>query len=67
MHGRPALDGVLEQLEAGFALRFTDGSYQVVPGLTSACEVYLGARIWVVGFEDGTDVQLGVIAGAQSR
>jgi len=67
MHGRPALDGVLEQSDAGLALRLNDGSYRVMPGLTWECEAYLGARIWVVGFEDRTDVQLGVIAGAQSR
>jgi hypothetical protein len=67
MHGRPALDGVLEQSDAGLVLRLNDGSYRVMPGLASECEAYLGARIWVVGFEDGADVQLGVIAGAQSR
>lgn len=67
MHGRPALDGVLETSDAGFALRLSDGSHQVVPGLASECEAYLGARIWVVGFEDSTDVQFGVISGAQSR
>jgi hypothetical protein len=66
MHGRPALDGVLEASDGGFALRLNDGSYQVVPGLTSACEAYLGARIWVVGFEDGSDMQFGVIAGVRS-
>lgn len=63
MHGRPALDGVLEASDAGFTLRLNDGSYQGVPGLMSACEAYLGARIWVVGFEDGTDMQVGVITG----
>ncbi len=67
MHGRPALDGVMEQSDAGLALRLHDGSYQLMPGLTWECEAYLGARIRVVGFEDRTDVQLGVIAGAQSR
>jgi hypothetical protein len=66
MLGRPALDGVLEATDEGFALRLSDGSQTVVPGLTSDCAAYLGARIWVVGFEDGTDVQIGVIAGAES-
>jgi hypothetical protein len=66
MHGRPALDGVLEQSDAGLALRFNDGSYWVMSGLTWECEAYLGARIWIVGFEDRTDVQVGVIEGAQS-
>jgi hypothetical protein len=58
---------VLAQSDAGLALRLNDGSYRDMPGLTWECEAYLGARIWVVGFEDRTDVQLGVIAGAQSR
>jgi hypothetical protein len=66
MHGRPALDGVLEATDEGFALRLADGSFQAVIGLTSDCAAYLGARIWVVGFDDGTDVQFGVIAGAES-
>lgn len=64
MHGRPALDGVLEGTDEGFALRFNDGSFTSVPYLTSDCAAYLGARVWVVGFEDGADVQIGVIAGA---
>jgi hypothetical protein len=67
MYGRPALDGVLEANDEGFALRFADGSFKVVPYLTSDCAAYLGARIWVVGFEDGTEVQYGVIAGAESH
>jgi hypothetical protein len=67
MHGRPALDGVLEQSDDGLALRLNDGSYRDMPGLTWECEAYLGARIWIVGFEDRTDVQLGVISGAQAR
>jgi hypothetical protein len=64
MHGRPALDGVLEASDAGFTLRLNDGSHHVVPGLALACEAYLGDRIWMVGFEDGGDMQFGVIAGA---
>jgi hypothetical protein len=67
MHGRPALDGVLEATDEGFALRLNDGSFTTVPGLTSECVPYLGARIWVVGFEDGVEVQFGVIAGAESQ
>jgi hypothetical protein len=66
MHGRPALDGVLEATDEGFAIRLNDVSFQVVAGLTSECVAYLGARIWVVGFDDGIEVQFGVIAGAQS-
>lgn len=66
MNGRPALDGVLEASDKGFSIRLTDGSLRGVPGLTPKCAVYLGARVWVVGFEDGTDVQLGVIRRAQS-
>jgi hypothetical protein len=64
MYGRPALDGVLEATDEGFELRLNDGTRTVVLGLTSDCMAYLGARIWVVGFEDGTEVQFGVIAGA---
>ena len=61
MHGRPALDGVLEAADERFALRLADGSLKVVPGLTSEWAPYLGFRVWVVGFEDGSDVLLGVI------
>jgi hypothetical protein len=63
MHGRPALDGVLEASDRGFGLRLKDGSYQVVRGLTAKCDAYLGARIWLVGFDDGYDVEFGIISG----
>lgn len=66
MHGRPALDGVLVAVDEGFALRFSDGSQSVVPGLTSEWVAYVGARVWVIGFESGRDVVLGAITQAQS-
>jgi hypothetical protein len=62
MHGRPALDGVLEVSEEGFALRLTDGSIQLVPGLTSECADYVGARLWVIGWEADSEVAFGLIA-----
>ena len=65
MNGRPALDGVLEATDGGFAVRLNDGSLRRIPGLMPRCAAYLGARVWVVGFEDGADIQLGVIRGAQ--
>lgn len=61
MHGRAALDGVLEVSEDGFALRLTDGSIRLVPGLTEECANYIGARLWVVGWEENTDVAFGLI------
>jgi hypothetical protein len=61
MYGRPALDGVLEVTADGFALRLSDNSVRVVPGLTSDCENYIGARIWVIGWDDDTEVQFGPI------
>lgn len=67
MHGRPALDGVLEAVDDGFALRVKDGSLTVVAGLTLEWAVYVGARVWVIGFDSGNDVVLGVIEQAQSR
>ena len=66
MHGRPALDGVLEAVNDGFALRVSDGSLAEVPGLTSEWAPYVGARVWVIGFDDGSDVLLGVIEQGQS-
>lgn len=62
MHGRPALDGVLEVSEEGFALRLTDGSIQLVPGLTSEAADYVGARLWVIGWDDGSEIVFGLIA-----
>jgi hypothetical protein len=64
MNGRPALDGVLEATDEGFSVRLNDGSFRGVPGLSAECVAYLGARVWVVGFEDGTDVELGMIRRA---
>lgn len=63
MLGRPALDGVLEATEDGFALRLRDGSMRVVPGLDSDFEEYLGARLWVIGWDEAEDaVVFGLIA-----
>jgi hypothetical protein len=61
MLGRPALDGVLEATEDGFALQRADGSLRAVPGLTSEVEEYIGARLWVIGFEEGSEVVFGRI------
>lgn len=61
MYGRPALDGVLEVTDDGFALRLSDNSLRVVPGLDSECAEYVGARSWVIGWDDDTDVQFGPI------
>ena len=63
MYGRPALDGVLETTDEGFALRLTDGSLRVVPGLADECAEHIGARVWVTGWEgDAEAVQSGLIA-----
>ena len=62
MHGRPALDGVLQASADGYALRLNDGSIREVAGVTSEWAVYVGARVWVIGFEDGVEVLLGLIA-----
>jgi hypothetical protein len=61
MFGRPALDGVLEVTEDGFALRLSDNSLRVVPGLDSDCAEYVGARLWVIGWDDDSEVVFGVI------
>jgi hypothetical protein len=61
MYGRPALDGVLEVSEEGFALRLTDGSIRLVPGLTGDGADYVGARLWVIGWDENSDVVFGLI------
>ncbi len=65
MYGRPALDGVLEVSEEGFALRLTDGSMRLLPELTD-CADYVGARLWVVGWDEAADVAFGLIAELQT-
>ena len=62
MHGRSALDGLLEATKDGFALRLSDGSQRVVPGLDSSCVKYVGARVWVIGWDEDADVVCGPIA-----
>lgn len=63
MHDRPALDGVLEQGDEGFALRLGDGSLRVVPGLSAESAEHIGARVWVTGWEEDSEaIQLAVIA-----
>ncbi len=61
MLGRPALDGVLEATDEGYALRLADGSLRAVPGLTSELDEFVGARLWVIGFEEGSEVVFGRI------
>ena len=61
MHGRPALDGVLEMTAAGFGVRLTDGSMREVPGLTIRCAKHVGSRVWVTGWDD-FEVVFGLIA-----
>jgi hypothetical protein len=65
MYGRAALDGVLELTDDGFALRLIDGSLRVVPGMTSDCSEYVGSRLWVVGWEEGWELQVGLIGAVQ--
>ena len=61
MHGRSALDGVLEMTADGFGVRLADGTLREVPGLTLRCAKYVGARVWVTGGDD-FDVVFGLIA-----
>jgi len=61
MFGRPALDGVLEATADGYALRLNDGSLRVVPGLTN-CSQHVGARLWVIGWDEESGPQFGLIA-----
>ncbi|MGH9658265.1 MAG: hypothetical protein ACRD96_06955 [Bryobacteraceae bacterium] len=63
MYGRPALDGLLEATDEGFALRRTDGLLLAVPGLPADCAEYVGQRLWVIGWDYDPPVQCGVIAG----
>lgn len=62
MHGRPVLDGLLEATKDGFALRLTDGSRRMVPRLDTSCAKYVGARIWVIGWDEDADAVCGPIA-----
>jgi hypothetical protein len=61
MYGRPALDGLLEAIDGGFAIRLADGTLRAVAGLTSECAEHLGFRVWVIGWDESVEVQLGVI------
>lgn len=61
VHGQPALDGLLQATEDGFALRLTDGSRRVVPRLDSSCVKYVGARVWVIGWDEDAAVVCGLI------
>ena len=65
MLGRPALDGVLEATGDGFSLRLSDGSLRAVPNLTSECAEFVGTRLWVIGFEEGSEVVFGRIAALE--
>ena len=65
MRGRPALDGVLEVTAGGFAVRLQDGSLRVIPGLPSECAEHVGARVWVIRFDEPSGVEFGRIDAAQ--
>jgi hypothetical protein len=50
-------------IDEGFALRLTDGSLRVVPGLAAECAEHVDARVWVTGWEEDAEaVQSGLIA-----
>lgn len=51
MRGRPALDGVLEVNESGFALRLQDGTLRAISSLPTECVELVGVRLWVIGFD----------------
>ena len=61
MLGRPALDGVLEAIDEGFGLRLADGSLREITGMTSEGAEFVGARLWVIGFEEGSEAVFGRI------
>ena len=67
MHGRPALEGVIVQRAGRCVLRLADGTSRRVPDATPDCAAYLGARVWMVGLEDATDVQIGIIDNVPPR
>jgi hypothetical protein len=62
MYGRPAIDGWLEETHDGLALRLSDGSLRVVPGLPENCAEHIGARVWVIGWDEKSSVEFGLIA-----
>lgn len=62
MHGRPALDGVLELSGKGFAVRLSDNSVRQVEGLKGKCAAYVGARVWVVERDRHERAEAGFIA-----
>jgi hypothetical protein len=61
MKGRPALDGVLVETIDGYALRLADGSLRVIAGMPEDCAEHIGARLWVIGWEDASP-EFGLIA-----
>lgn len=61
MHGRPALDGILELTTGGYALRLANGELCPVTGLSADVAEYVGARLWVIGSDDDPPAMFGVI------
>jgi len=62
MKGRAALDGVLVETIDGYALRLADGSVRVIAGLPAECAEHIGARLWVIGWDENSPVEFGLIA-----
>lgn len=62
MKGHAALDGWLEATDDGLAIRLVDGSLRFVPGLPETCLEYVGARLWVIGWDDATPIEFGLIS-----
>lgn len=61
MKGRAALDGVLVETIDGYALRLADGSVRVIAGMPEHFAEHVGARLWVIGWEDASP-EFGLIA-----
>jgi hypothetical protein len=53
---------VLVETDAGYALRFTDGSWRVIPGMPAECAAHVGARLWVIGWDENAPIEFGLIA-----
>lgn len=61
VNGMPAEDGILQQDDAGFALRLQNGAYRQVIDPPEELQALVGRRVWVAGSPDVRPEAFGLI------
>jgi hypothetical protein len=66
VNGNPALDGILESMSDGYAIRLVDGTRRMLEAAPAELLAHIGARVWVTrSADDAATIEFGVIQDAR--